>query len=52
MVSAITKPVRLVLVDDHEVVIEGLKAMLVGFANRVGVVGQAVGVEHAVEVIQ
>ena len=52
MVSSITKPVRLVLVDDHEVVIEGLKAMLVGFAARVGVVGQAVGVEHAVEVIQ
>jgi DNA-binding NarL/FixJ family response regulator len=52
MVSSITKPVRLVLVDDHEVVIEGLKAMLVGFADRVGVVGQAVGVEHALEVIQ
>src|ERR1700753_1615760 len=45
-------PVRLVLVDDHEMVIEGLKAMLTSFKDRVQVVGQAVGVERAVEVVE
>ena len=39
-------PVRLVLVDDHEMVIEGLKAMLAAFSDRVEVVGQAVGAER------
>src|SRR3954453_20264192 len=45
-------PVRLRLVDDHEVVIEGLKAMLAAFRDRVEVVGQAVGAERALSVIQ
>src|SRR6476659_6856536 len=40
-------PVRLVLVDDHEMVIEGLKAMLASFRERVEVVGQAIGVVEA-----
>lgn len=44
-------PVRIVLVDDHEMVIEGLKAMLAAFADRVRVVGHAVGAERAVAVI-
>lgn len=52
MVAAVTRPVRLVLVDDHEMVIEGLKAMLTGFQTRVRVVGQAIGAEHALEVIE
>src|SRR6202165_5111863 len=51
MVSPATEPVRLVLVDDHEMVIEGLKAMLAAFEDRVLVVGQAVGAERAVSVI-
>jgi DNA-binding NarL/FixJ family response regulator len=51
MVTTLTGPVRLVLVDDHEMVIEGLKAMLAGFQSRVRVVGQAVGVERAAKVI-
>ncbi len=42
---------RIVLVDDHEMVIEGLKAMLTAFASRVTVVGQAVGAEKAMDVI-
>jgi DNA-binding NarL/FixJ family response regulator len=46
-----TGPVRLVLVDDHEMVIEGLKAMLAAFESRVSVVGQAVGAERAVGVV-
>jgi DNA-binding NarL/FixJ family response regulator len=44
-------PVRLVLVDDHEMVIEGLKAMLAAFEDRVLVVGQAVGAERALSVV-
>ena len=44
-------PVRLVLVDDHEMVIEGLKAMLAAFSDRVEVVGQAVGAERALSVV-
>ena len=46
-----TQPVRIVLVDDHEMVIEGLKAMLATFSDRVQVVGQAVGAERALSVI-
>jgi DNA-binding NarL/FixJ family response regulator len=45
-------PVRLVLVDDHEMVIEGLKAMLAAFSDRVEVVGQAVGAERALSVVK
>ncbi|CAJ1584330.1 MULTISPECIES: response regulator [Mycobacteriaceae] len=44
-------PVRVVLVDDHEMIIEGLKAMLASFKNRVRVVGEAVGAENALGVI-
>ncbi len=46
-----TSPVRIVLVDDHEMVIEGLKAMLAAFDSRVTVVGQAVGPDHVVSVV-
>ena len=45
------EPVRIVLVDDHEMVIEGLKAMLAAFSERVQVVGQAVGAERALSVV-
>jgi DNA-binding NarL/FixJ family response regulator len=44
-------PVRIVLVDDHEMVIEGLKAMLAAFGDRVAVVGQAVGAERVMSVV-
>ncbi len=43
--------VRVVLVDDHEMVIEGLKAMLAPFAARVEVVGTAVGADSALTAI-
>src|SRR3954447_12674045 len=45
-------PVRIVLVDDHEMVIEGLKAMLAAFTERVQVIGQAVGAERALGVVE
>lgn len=44
-------PVRIVLVDDHEMVIEGLRAMLATYIERVEVVGHAVGAERALAVI-
>ena len=50
--EAATGPVRLVLVDDHEMVIEGLKSMLAGFQSRVRVVGQAVGADRAAGVVE
>lgn len=44
-------PVRLVLVDDHEMVIEGLRAMLTAFSDRIEVVGQAISAEQALSVV-
>lgn len=44
-------PVRVVLVDDHEMVLQGLKAMLGPFRGRVRVVGEAVDAESAVAVV-
>ncbi|BBZ24317.1 MULTISPECIES: response regulator [Mycobacteriaceae] len=44
-------PVRLVLVDDHEMVIEGLRAMLTAFADRIEVVGQAINAAQAMTVV-
>lgn len=35
------RPLRVVLVDDHEMVLQGLKAMLARFLGRVRVVGEA-----------
>lgn len=40
-------PLRLVLVDDHEMVLEGLKALLARFRGRVRVIGQAVSAAEA-----
>ena len=51
MVTPEHGPVRVVLVDDHEMVIQGLKAMLGAFRTRVRVVGQAVGPDDALSVI-
>ncbi len=46
-----SRPVRVVLVDDHEMVLEGLKAMLARFTGRVRVVGQAGSAEDAQPVV-
>lgn len=42
---------RIVLVDDHEMVLKGLTAMLTPFRGRIRVVGQATGAEDAVRVV-
>jgi DNA-binding NarL/FixJ family response regulator len=41
----------IVLVDDHEMVIAGLKAMLSPFRDRVRVVGEAIGAEQTMSVV-
>ncbi len=45
------RPVRVVLVDDHEMVLEGLKAMFARFSGRVRVVGSAANAEEAQQVV-
>ncbi len=45
-------PVRIVLVDDHEMVLQGLKAMLAPFRGRIRVVGQAVDTEEGIRVVE
>jgi DNA-binding NarL/FixJ family response regulator len=42
---------RVVLIDDHEMVLEGLKAMLARFTGRIRVVGQAGSAEEAQPVV-
>lgn len=51
MTSPTAGPLRVVLVDDHEMVIAGLKAMLAQFRGRVRVVGEAIGVEQVMPVV-
>jgi DNA-binding NarL/FixJ family response regulator len=51
MTSTAAGPIRLVLVDDHEMVVAGLKAMLAQFRGRVRVVGEAIGAEEAMVVV-
>ena len=44
-------PLRILLVDDHEMVIAGLKAMLAQFHGRVRVVGESVGADGVIEAV-
>ena len=46
-----SEPIRLVLVDDHEMVLHGLAAMLSRFADQVRVVATASEVDEAVRVV-
>ena len=46
-----THPIRLVVVDDHEMVLEGLKALLARFHGRVRMVGQAISADSAEVVV-
>jgi CheY-like chemotaxis protein len=45
------RPLRVVLVDDHEMVLQGLKAMLARFLGRIRVVGEAADAETAERVV-
>jgi DNA-binding NarL/FixJ family response regulator len=42
---------RVVLVDDHEIVLQGLKAILARFAGEIRVVGEAVDAEAAQRIV-
>jgi DNA-binding NarL/FixJ family response regulator len=44
-------PVRIVLVDDHEMVLQGLTSMLMPFRGRIRVVGQATRADEAVRLV-
>lgn len=45
------RPLRIVLVDDHEMVLEGVKALFARFHERVNVVGQASATDEAERLI-
>jgi DNA-binding NarL/FixJ family response regulator len=45
------RPLRIVLVDDHEMVLQGLKAMLGPFRGRIRVVGEALNGPDAVRLV-
>jgi len=44
-------PLRIVLVDDHEMVLQGLKAMLAPYRGRVEVVGESLNGQDAVAMV-
>ncbi|NBH06669.1 response regulator transcription factor [Amycolatopsis sp. SID8362] len=45
------RPLRLVIIDDHAMVLEGLKAVLGRFAGRVRVVGDALNADDALPLV-
>jgi DNA-binding NarL/FixJ family response regulator len=45
------RPIRVVLVDDHEMVLQGLKAILARFSGEIRVVGEAVDAAEAQRVV-
>lgn len=46
-----TTPIRVVLVDDHQMVLDGLKAMLHAYRERVEVVGEASDPQQALDTV-
>jgi DNA-binding NarL/FixJ family response regulator len=44
-------PPRLVIVDDHQIVLDGLRAMLSGYASSVQIVGEACEPEEAIALV-
>lgn len=51
MEAAAEPPLRLVIVDDHQIVLDGLRAMLQPYRDQVEVVGEASKPEHAVRLV-
>lgn len=45
-------PMRIVVVDDHQMVIDGLKAMLSSYRDRVDIVGEATGPDDALALVR
>ncbi|SHK45512.1 two component transcriptional regulator, LuxR family [Pseudonocardia thermophila] len=50
--AASGEPIRVLLVDDHEMVLAGLKAMLAQFSGRVRVVGESVGADGVLDAVE
>ncbi|MDQ3760876.1 MAG: response regulator transcription factor [Actinomycetota bacterium] len=44
-------PLRVVVVDDHQMVLDGLRAMLAGYSDQVEIVGEATEPELAIKII-
>ncbi len=44
-------PIRVVIVDDHQMVLDGLKAMLRAYSERVEVVGEASAAQQALDAV-
>ena len=44
-------PLRVVVVDDHQMVLDGLRAMLAAYSNQVEIVGEATEPELAIKII-
>ncbi|MDT7712776.1 MAG: hypothetical protein QOG46_1465 [Pseudonocardiales bacterium] len=51
MSSSLREPVRVVVVDDHQMVLDGLRAMLATYCGQVEIVGEATEPDHALKVI-
>ncbi|MGH3720747.1 MAG: response regulator [Pseudonocardiaceae bacterium] len=51
MSSPTRRPVRVVVVDDHQMVLDGLRAMLAAYSDQVEIVGEATEPELAIKII-
>jgi DNA-binding NarL/FixJ family response regulator len=51
MASGTPPPLRLVIVDDHQIVLDGLKAMLLPYADQVEVIGEAGKPDEAIRIV-
>jgi DNA-binding NarL/FixJ family response regulator len=51
MESGTARPLRLVIVDDHQIVLDGLKAMLLPYADQVEIVGEARKPDEAIRIV-
>ena len=51
MESGTARPLRLVIVDDHQIVLDGLKAMLLPYADQVEIVGEAGKPDDAIRIV-
>ena len=51
MASGTQPPLRLVIVDDHQIVLDGLKAMLLPYADQVEIIGEASKPDEAIRIV-
>ena len=51
MSTSLREPVRVVVVDDHQMVLDGLRAMLATYSGQVEIVGEATEPELAMKII-